>query len=467
MAASVTRWGGFALGVVAFAILLDCLSAPSPSVTSTPAAASAPPSLAAPVRPGEALSSDGDGGSDATAAAERGTSSVAVARSWLGGPCLRDADCAVKGGRCQRGPEYPGGHCTVPCEETCPDRPGEPITYCVGEPGAAGRCVSRCDYALFPGAAAGCREGYECVLASSTDDAIRESVCAPASSGPPPRSAPLPWQRRRGGRQALVRLHTAPFPHKARAGGYTVDGVHYPRAGHYDDSAAYLIVPHDFVDVGRVDLIVHFHGFNGDIHRLVETKKLREQFFEARRNAVLVLVQGPKNVPDAHPGNMGEIGGFLNLVTEVLGLLHADGLIAFRRLGNVVLTSHSGGYRSVASALDLGLLDGRISEVYLFDSFYGEHGRFFDYVTKTSGRFISIVTSELAGANANFKWRLDAANVGYATRLEAKERITLLRTNVSHAHAPLGNYRRFLAGGNLPALPRTRGRGDEEVGRSR
>jgi hypothetical protein len=334
--------------------------------------------------------------------------------------------------------------------------------------GVPAHCVSRCDYVRFPGSAAGCREGYECVLAVRAADDTHEAICAPADSGAQAGSAPLSWRRYRGGRQALVRLRTAPFPHEARAHGYVSDGVYYPRAGHYDDPSAYLIVPNGFVDTGNVDLVVHFHGFNGDIRRLVRTKKLRAQFFAARRNAVMVLVQGAKNVPDSHPGKLGERGGLRNLVTEVLEILHADGLIATRRLGKVVLTSHSGGYRSVAAALNDGLLDGRVSEVYLFDSFYGEYRAFFDYVKKTKGRFISIATSELAGAHAAFKARLRAARVSYATDLAENERVTFLRTNVSHAATPRGGkYELFLRGGHLAAIPAPRDRAAERRRRAR
>ena len=373
-----------------------------------------------------------------------------------------DSDCAVRGGRCLQGADFPGGHCTAPCKEKCADRAGEPVTFCASEEAdfgdGAASCVTRCDYDKFPGASAGCRDGYECLLAARAGpDDVTESVCLPARSGVMRGSVPLPWRRYPGGRQALVSLSTAPFPHESRAHGHIVDGVYYSRARHYNDSSAFLIVPRRFVDKGNVDLVVHFHGFNGDIRRLVETKKLRQQFFAAKRNAVLVLVQGPKSVPDSHPGKVGEPGGFRNLVTEVVSLLHADGVIAKRRVGAVALTSHSGGYRAVAAALDERLLGRRICEVYLFDSFYGEYGAFFDYATKTKGRLVSLVTSELVGANATFKSRLQEARVPYATDLAEDERLTFLRTRVSHADAPrCGNFQRFLESANIeePSLPR-------------
>ena len=60
---------------------------------------------------------------------------------------------------------------------------------------------------------------------------------------------------------------------------------------------------------------------------------------------------------------------------------------------------------------------------------------FFEYATRTRGRFISIVTPELEGANAAFKSRLHAANVSLGTQLAEGERVTLIRTRLSHADA--------------------------------
>lgn len=378
-------------------------------------------------------------------------------RAWIGGACAVDADCATRGGRCLTGPGFPTGYCTSPCKQTCPDRKGEAVTFCASAEvlGDAPSCVSRCDYDKFRGELAGCRAGYACVLAPRAgEEDVVESVCLPESTGPARGSARLPWRRYPGGKQALVRLAHAPYPHESRANGHTVDGVYYPRAGHYDDPSALIVVPRRFKDTGQVELVLHFHGFNGDIRRLVETKKLRQQFFAAKRNAVLVLVQGPKNVPDSFPGKLSEQGGFRNLVTELVGLLYADGLIAHRRLGSLALTSHSGGYRAVAAALDEHSMGRRIAEVYLFDSFYGDYGAFFEYAAKTRGRFVSIVTPELAGANAAFKARLRDARLPYGTRLTQDQRLTLLSTRLSHADAPRrGNFQRVLESAQFEEHP--------------
>jgi hypothetical protein len=392
-----------------------------------------------------------DGGLDAGLSADGGPLTF---NSWIGGPCDSDDDCNLTGGKCLVGPSFPGGACSAPCTQFCPDRAGDPVSFCVSDPlaltGAPARCVSRCDYDLFPN---GCREGYACVLSSRAgDDATHQSVCLAVDA--PPGGSPLPWASFSGGRQALVTLATAPYPHASRLNGFTSSsGVYYPYAGHYDDSHVYIEVPDGFVDTGAVDLAFHYHGFNNAIYTVVDEYQLRTQFFASRRNGVLVIVQGPKNAPDNGIGKVEESGGFRNLVTEVAGLLYGDGLISHHRVGRVAITSHSGGYTASALSLDIGLIRPHVSECYLFDSFYGDYDQFFRYATETDGRLISITTSYLDSANSNFEARLAAANVPYATSLDGGARLTFLHTNVPHDSVPLGNYQLFFESGRFDPIP--------------
>jgi hypothetical protein len=66
----------------------------------------------------------------------------------VGGPCLDDDDCVE---RCLEGGRYPGGTCTIRCDEDeeCPDG-----TWCVDHDG--GVCLLGCEEEEH------CRNGYEC-----------------------------------------------------------------------------------------------------------------------------------------------------------------------------------------------------------------------------------------------------------------------------------------------------------------
>lgn len=86
-------------------------------------------------------------------------------RGFIGSPCATDADCPYDGGLCLDA--APGGVCSLPCESTCPDADGFPVTFCVdadllGDPrlGGGGACVSRCDLGFYP--SEGCRSAYGC-----------------------------------------------------------------------------------------------------------------------------------------------------------------------------------------------------------------------------------------------------------------------------------------------------------------
>ena len=84
---------------------------------------------------------------------------------------------------------FPDGMCTLDCDRLCPDRPHEPVTFCIGVDGAAaGSCVSKCDDDIFLGD--GCRDGYDCVVASRfMEPSTRSGVCLPEDDGgddPPP-----------------------------------------------------------------------------------------------------------------------------------------------------------------------------------------------------------------------------------------------------------------------------------------
>jgi hypothetical protein len=106
---------------------------------------------------------------------------------YIGSPCATVADCTYEGAVCLLpGDGFPGGTCSLPCDQYCPDQEGFPTTFCVAgsalpPAGAAlgdGACLSRCDFGIFPGT--GCRPGYGCVAEPRANDPdTLVSTCMP------------------------------------------------------------------------------------------------------------------------------------------------------------------------------------------------------------------------------------------------------------------------------------------------
>jgi hypothetical protein len=90
---------------------------------------------------------------------------------WIGGSCAADDAC----GDATCLPELTGGLCTQVCDNTCPDRTGRAVTFCVDlGHDDGGRCVARC------GTNFECRQGYTCQpQARFNDPSVVRTVCLP------------------------------------------------------------------------------------------------------------------------------------------------------------------------------------------------------------------------------------------------------------------------------------------------
>lgn len=101
---------------------------------------------------------------------------------FIGGACSADSDCATIGDDafCQTD-GYAAGHCTLPCQQYCPDRDGyNASTFCVATDDAGslgGLCHSQCDTNMFPGS--GCRPGYRCAEGTRPSGQRSADVCLP------------------------------------------------------------------------------------------------------------------------------------------------------------------------------------------------------------------------------------------------------------------------------------------------
>ncbi len=191
----------------------------------------------------------------------------------------------------------------------------------------------------------------------------------------------------------LTPFLSAPFPHASRAGGHKYMEELFPADKHYSDSTVAMVVPGEFEDRGSVDFVVHFHGWRNTVAGTLEQFNLPEQFTASRRNAILIVPEGPSNAPDSSGGKLEDPDGFECFMDEAIEVLRKRGAIKTNSsAGKIILSGHSGGYKVMSSILEHGGLADSIKEAWLFDGLYGQGEKFLAWSQKTGGRLLNIYT---------------------------------------------------------------------------
>lgn len=191
----------------------------------------------------------------------------------------------------------------------------------------------------------------------------------------------------------LTQFVSAPFPHPSRAEGLKYKGEFFPADKHYSDSTVAMFIPKGFDDGGQVDFAIHFHGWRNTVAGALEQFKLTDQFIASRRNAILIVPQGPRNAPDSAGGKLEDAEGFKQFMDEAVVLLKKrDVLKKDSCIGQIILSGHSGGYKVMASAIERGGLTDQIREVWLFDGLYAQGEKFLAWSEKSGGRLVNIYT---------------------------------------------------------------------------
>jgi hypothetical protein len=194
------------------------------------------------------------------------------------------------------------------------------------------------------------------------------------------------------GRLIMTNFASAPFPHPLRAQGHSYHDQFFTAAGHYQDSHVALFVPKDFRPGRDIDFVVHFHGWGNNVSNALVKYQLPEQMAASRRNAVLIVPQGPLDASDSFGGKLEDADGFKRFMAEALEVLRQQGIVAKGRVGRIILCGHSGGYEVISAILAQGGLTGKIGEVWLFDALYAKAERFALWFDHYPGRFIDLYT---------------------------------------------------------------------------
>jgi hypothetical protein len=166
------------------------------------------------------------------------------------------------------------------------------------------------------------------------------------------------------GQGVTVSMPTAPFPDLSAS---------------YTDSSVRIFVPDGYRDRGAQDVVLHFHGFSTTLTSTLSSHLYQESVFVSGANTVLVVPQGPVNAASGNFGKLMTPAGTANLLREVLVVLYRGGFIRAPKLGDVVLTSHSGGYQAVSANILSSLVP--VRQLDLFDSIYADETRFESFAT--------------------------------------------------------------------------------------
>lgn len=196
------------------------------------------------------------------------------------------------------------------------------------------------------------------------------------------------------GRIIVTQFMSAPFPHAERAEGRQYKDKFFPADKYYSDSTVAIFIPKGFRETGKVDFVVHFHGWYNTVAGTLSQYKLIEQLVQSGKNAVLIVPEGPHNAPDSFGGKLEDHDGFKKFMDEVMATLKQREVFKKKHfaLGDIILSGHSGGYRVISAILDRGGRSARVKEVWLFDALYAETDKFLAWWDKLHGRLINIYT---------------------------------------------------------------------------
>ncbi|HSU55570.1 MAG TPA: hypothetical protein VLT36_16055 [Candidatus Dormibacteraeota bacterium] len=196
------------------------------------------------------------------------------------------------------------------------------------------------------------------------------------------------------GQLLIGHFESAPFPHPKRAEGHQYKQELFSAKDHYSDSTVAIFIPKGFRETGKIDFVVHFHGWRNHVQGVLERYKLNEQLVASKRNAVLIVPQGPYDAPDSFGGKLEDTNGFKAFMTEACTLLKRQSALKEKdfALGRIILSGHSGGYQVISSILDRGGLTEHVSEVWLFDALYAQTDKFLAWLNSQHGRLLDMYT---------------------------------------------------------------------------
>ncbi|MEM7182217.1 MAG: hypothetical protein AAF518_14980 [Spirochaetota bacterium] len=264
------------------------------------------------------------------------------------------------------------------------------------------------------------------------------------------------------GKIFIEKFLTSPFPHKDREKGYTYQKTFYDAKTHYSSRSSIIYIPNGIKRSSRINLVFYFHGWNDRLHFIPPLYRVISQFAASRKNAILVIPQGPRAAPDSFWGKFEDKAGFKRYVHNVVARMYKKGRVPSNRIGNLILAGHSGAYRVIAYILMRGEMSRKIREVYLFDALYGEMEKYIYWFSFYGGRFVNLFTENPKVMQTSMRLieDLDGWNVPYLFKKEKEiqdkeykeNRILFILSQKKHNEVMHGVFYKLLRTGSLSDL---------------
>ena len=258
------------------------------------------------------------------------------------------------------------------------------------------------------------------------------------------------------GELLVTQLSSSPFPHPLRSAGHSYGTRFFPTDIHYNDSSVAVFIPKNFKPGKKIDIVVHFHGWFNNIDSTLQQYRLIEQFAASGKNAILVVPEGPKNAPDSFGGKLEDKDGFKKFIDDVVKFLVQQKKVKAPRVGDIILSGHSGGYHVISYILMRGGMPEHIKEVYLLDALYGETEKYSYWLDRYKGRMVNIYTDsggtkyETEALMADLKgWGIPyyaAEELDAAPKDLRNNKLVFLHTKLQHNEvvAAHDNFREYL-----------------------
>ena len=264
------------------------------------------------------------------------------------------------------------------------------------------------------------------------------------------------------GKLIVTQFVSAPFPHPARAAGHSYHTNFFSAAEHYSDSTVAFFIPKNFRATDKIDFVVHFHGWSNTVAGTLEQFNLVQQFCDSGKNAILIVPEGPHNAPDSFGGKLEDTNGFKIFMGEAMEKLQASGVLSARglqaaspstgnltlkrpegrapKIGNVILSGHSGGYHAMSAIVEQGGMP--IWEAWLFDALYGNAENFIAWQKRANGRMVNIYTDHggtkseseklMANCQTNGVRFISLEETNLAAADLQREKIVFIHTDLTH-----------------------------------